>query len=197
MNKIFAKGFPNIYSILIVLYVSIFILDQLIFKGDLLEWAGGKSFNNMQSKEWYRLLTGSFFHQNILHLLANAYGIYFVGIILEDKIGSWKFLAIYLIGNIGASIVYSIFSDYTKGTGASPGIYALIACIIILHLYNKEFLNLHFGNWPVIYIFAYLTLGNLYGMGAFIVHILGFSFGTIITLLFLFLNKCIDITTAI
>lgn len=172
-------------------------MDLLVFKGALLEWAGGKSFNNMQSKEWYRLLTGSFFHQNIFHLLANTYGIYFVGIILEDKIGSWKFLAIYLIGNIGASIVYSIFSDYTEGTGASPGIYALIACMIILYLYNKEFLNLNFGSYPVIYTIAYLTLGNLYGMGAFIVHILGFSFGTIITLLFLFLNKCIDITTVI
>src|SRR5699024_10095095 len=49
----------------------------------------------------YRLI----FHQNILHLLGNAYGIYFVGIILEDKIGSWKFLAIYLIRNIAAFIV--------------------------------------------------------------------------------------------
>lgn len=64
----------------------------------------------------------------------------FVGVILENKIGSWNFLAIYLIGNIAAYIVYAIFSNYTEGTGASPGIYALIACIIILHLYNKNFL---------------------------------------------------------
>lgn len=197
MNKISEKSIPNVYFTLVVLYVSIFLLDLLIFKGSLLEWAGGKSFNNMQYKEWYRLITGSFFHENILHLLANVYGIYFVGIILEDRIGSWAFLSIYLIGNIGAGIVYSIFSDFTEGTGASPGIYALIACIIILHIYNKGFLNLHFGSWPVTYIFAYLILGNLYGMGAFIVHILGFSFGTIITFLFLFLNKFIDITSAI
>lgn len=188
MNTILVKNISNVYSILIVLYVTVFVLDKLIFKGILLDWAGGKSFNNMRSIEWYRLLTGSLFHQNILHLLGNAYGIYFVGVILEDKIGSWKFLTIYLIGNIAAYIVYSVFADYTRGTGASPGIYALIACIIILHLYNKEFLNLQFGNWPVNYTFAYLILGNLYGMGAFIVHILGFSFGTIITLIFLFLN---------
>jgi len=191
VNTILVKNISNVYSILIVLYVTVFVLDKLVFKGLLLDWAGGKSFNNMHSKEWYRLLTGSFFHQNILRLLGNAYGIYFVGVILENKIGSWKFLAIYLIGNIAAYTVYSLFADYTKGTGASPGIYALIACIIILHLYNKEFLNLQFGNWPANYTFAYLILGNLYGMGAFIVHILGFSFGTIITLIFLFLNLLI------
>lgn len=166
-------------------------MDKLIFKDTFLELAGGKSFNNMEGKEWYRLFTGSFFHQNVLHLLGNVYGIYFVGIILEDKIGSWKFLAIYLIGSVVAYSVYSIFANYTKGTGASPGIYALIACIIVLHLYNKEFLNLQFGNWPVNYTFAYLILGNLYGMGAFIVHILGFSFGTIITIILLFLGVLI------
>lgn len=186
-----AKYIPHVYIILLILYVAVFILDKLVFKGILLEWAGGKSFNNMQSKEWYRLLTGSFFHQNILHLLGNVFGIYFVGMILENKIGSWKFLAIYLIGNIAAYILYAIFSDYTEGTGASPGIYALIACIIILHLYNKEFLDLQFGNWPVNYTFAYFILGNLYGMGAFIVHILGFSFGTMMTLILLFLNVLI------
>lgn len=179
---------PKVYTILIILYLTVFIFDKLIFQDILLELAGGKSFNNMQGKEWYRLLTGSFFHQNIFHLLANVYGIYFVGIILEDKIGSWKFLVIYSIGNIGAYIIYSIFSDYTKGTGASPGIYALIACIIILHLYNKETLNLTIGSWPVNYTFTYLILGNFYGMGAFIVHIYGFSFGAMIALILLFLR---------
>src|SRR5699024_10019424 len=77
VNTIFVKSFPNVYTILIILYVLVFIFDKLIFKDALLELAGGKSFNNMQGKEWYRLLTGSFFHQNILHLLGNAYAIYF------------------------------------------------------------------------------------------------------------------------
>lgn len=188
MDTISGKEIPNVYTIIIVIYILVFIFDKLIFKDVFLELAGGKSFNNMQGKEWYRVLTGSFFHQNILHLLANAYGMYFVGIILEDRIGSWKFLAIYLVGNIVTYTVYAIFANYTEGTGASPGIYALIACIIILHLYDKEFLSLQFGSWPVNYIFSILILGNFYGMGAFIVHILGFSFGIIITLMFLFLN---------
>ena len=188
MYTISGKDNPNVYTIIIVLYILFFILDKLIFKDTFLELAGGKSFNNMQGIEWYRLLTGSFFHHNILHLLANAYGMYFVGMILEDKIGSWKFLAIYLVGNIVTYTVYAIFANYTEGTGASPGIYALIACVIILHLYDKEFLSLQFDSWPVIYLFAALIFGNFYGMGAFIVHILGFSFGIIITLILLFLN---------
>lgn len=165
-----------------------FILDGVFLSGFLLEWGGGKSFNNMQSNEWYRLLTGTIFHHHILHLLGNTFAIYFVGFILETKIGHWNFLIIYLIGNVGASIVYSVFSTYTKGAGASPGIYALIACIIILHLHNKKFLHLHNGNWPVNYILYYFIFGNFIGMDGLVVHILGFSFGVVITLLFLFLN---------
>ncbi|MDY0404856.1 rhomboid family intramembrane serine protease [Virgibacillus sp. 179-BFC.A HS] len=149
---------------------------------------GGKGFNNMDYDEWYRLLTSLLFHQNILHLLGNTFGIYFVGIILENKIDRWQFFILYLMGNLGASIVFSIFTNYIAGTGASPGIYALIACIIILRLRDKEFLDLHYGNWPVNYTLFYFILGNFYGASAFVVHILGFSFGAIITLIFIYLK---------
>lgn len=166
-----------------ILYVSVFLLDVILFKGVLFEWGAGKSFNNMQSNEWYRLLTGTTFHHNILHLLGNTFAIYFVGLILENKIGSWRFLFIYLIGNVGASIIYAIFLTYTNATGASPGIYALITCILILHIYKHEFLDLHYGNWPVNYTLYYAIFGNFLGMDTFILHILGASFGAVIALL--------------
>ena len=167
-------------------YILVFILDQLIYKHTILERFGGKSFNNMEPKEWYRLLTGSFFHENMLHLAGNVCAMYFVGIMLEHKIGSPAFLVIYLIGNVITYAIYSKFANYTQGTGASPGIYALIACIIMLHFDNQAFLTLHFDNWAVNYVFAYLIIGNFYGMGAFIVHIIGFSLGLMTTFILLF-----------
>lgn len=183
------RHFPKVTLILIILYLSVFLLDIVLFKGVLFELGGGKSFNNMQSNEWYRLLTGTIFHHNILHLLGNTFAIYFVGLILENKIGSWSFLFIYLVGNVGASIIYAIFSTFTNAAGASPGIYALIACILILHIYNRKFIDLHYGNWPVNYTLYYAILGNFVGMDAFIVHILGFSIGAVIALMFLFSNR--------
>lgn len=183
------KRFPKVTLILIILYVSVFLLDIVVFKGVLFEWGGGKSFNNMESNEWYRLLTGTIFHHNMLHLLGNTFAIYFVGLILEHKIGSWSFLFVYLVGNIGTSSIYAIFLTYTNAAGASPGIYALIACIVILHRYNQEFLDLHYRNWPVNYTLYYAILGNFFGMDAFIVHITGFTFGAVIALMFYFLKR--------
>lgn len=180
--------FPKVTLLLIILYVSVFLVDIVLCKGALFDWGGGKSFNNMHSNEWYRLLTGAFFHHNLWHLLGNTFAIYFVGLILENRIGSWRFLFIYLAGNAGASIIYAIFATYTNAAGASPGIYALIAWILILHLYNQDFLDLHYGNWAVNYTLYYAVLGNFMGIDAFIVHILGFSFGAVIALLFLFLK---------
>ena len=138
-----------------------------------------------------RMDRAAFVHQNLLHLTGNVLGIYFIGILLENKIGSAAFLVIYLLGNVCAYMIYSVFSTYTKGTGASPGIYALIACIIILYPLHGGLRDLHFGTWPVNYTFAYLVLGNFYGMGAFIVHLLGFGTGVIITSLLLLLNALI------
>jgi len=168
--------------------VSIFLLDRFVCRGELLEWGGGKSFDNMERDEWYRLVTGTFFHSGVLHLVSNTFAIYFVGSILENMIGSWIFILIYLVGNVGASIVYSHYSSYTHGTGASPGIYALIACILILHVHHKEFLGLDFGSYAVNYVLYYAILGNFIGIGGLIVHVLGFGFGTIIAFVLLFLN---------
>lgn len=184
------KHFPLVTFILIFLYVCLFILDLTIFKGEILEWGSGKSFDNMQINEWYRLLTGSFFHQNVLHLLGNSFAIYFVGIILENKIGRWHFLFIYLTANIGTSIVYSKIFSYTQGTGASPGIYALIACIIIFYFHNPRFINLDFGNWAVNYTLIYFILGNFIGLSGLIVHLLGLSLGSVLTILIInFIKK--------
>lgn len=178
------RQIPKVTLILVTLYVSVFWLDGILFKGVLFEWGAGKSFDNMPSTEWYRLLTGTTFHHNILHLLSNTLAIYFIGLILENKIGSWRFLFIYLTGNVGASIIFAIFSTYSNAAGASPGIYALITCTLIMHIYNKEFLDLHYGNWPVNYTIYYGILGNFLGWDTFIIHLLGASFGAAISFMF-------------
>lgn len=161
----------------------------MIFKDALWEMGSGQSFDNMEVNNWYRLITGSFFHHNALHLLANALALYFVGTILENKIGRWTFLIIFFLGNIGTSIIYSLTFSYTDGNGNSPGIYALIACLIILYMRNRSDINLHFGSWTANYTFGYFILANFIGIDGLIVHIIGFGIGSIITLLLLYKQK--------
>lgn len=171
--------------ILIGLYWIIFSLDSVLFDGSLWEMGTGKSFNHMQLDEWYRIFTNTFFHHSFLHLLANSSALYFVGRILEDKIGSWAFLSVYLFGVIGTSIIYAALFSFTEANGSSPGIFALIACIIILMIHNRNLLNLHFGNWPVNFTFGYFILANFISIHGFIVHIIGFILGAIFSLIFI------------
>lgn len=138
--------FPKITCVIILVYSMLFVMDRTIFKGRIFELGSGKGFSKMKRKEWYRLITGSFFHANTFHLLCNVAAMYFVGGILENKIGSEYFLIIYLVCNIAQSVVFAKMFDKTDNScGASPGIYGLIACILILHLINPDLFRLHLG----------------------------------------------------
>ncbi|WP_332557784.1 rhomboid family intramembrane serine protease [Clostridium sp.] len=180
------KNLPKVTIILVLIYLSLFIFDKSIFQGKLFEWGCGKSFSNLQGNEWYRVITGSFFHANIFHLLGNAFAIFCVGIILENKMGSSYFLSIYLIGNIVESIISAINSNYIRGCGASPGIYAIIACIVFLYLYNPGLLKLNFNEWSCNYTVWYFFLGNFIGIHGLVAHLIGFGSGIFVSSILLF-----------
>ncbi|WP_390216230.1 rhomboid family intramembrane serine protease [Halobacillus campisalis] len=135
----------------------------------------------MRKGEWYRLITAPYFHLNIIHLVGNVFGIYFVGLVLENKIGSFMFLLIYAIGNLMVSLLFSIFSSFNKGTGASPGIFALVGCTFYLLLQTPELFNLQLGTWKTNYIIFYSILGNLIGLGGFVSHVVGFMIGILLS----------------
>ena len=53
--------------------------------------------------EYWRLLTASFLHYGVLHLIFNVFALYILGPALERAIGGARFLACYLISGIGSS----------------------------------------------------------------------------------------------
>ena len=105
--------------------------------------------------------------------------------ILENKIGSLYFALIYLMGHIGSSFVLAKLYYFNEGCGSSLGIYALIACIFVLHLRNRDFLNLRFGTWSLNYTICYFFIGNLIGISTLMAHSVGFIFGIITSILLL------------
>ena len=182
--KMNVKEFPKVTLGIISIFVLLFVLDKTIFKGDLSKLGCSQGFNVIDKTEWYRFFTGSFFHVGILHLMANVFGIYFVGIILENKIGSFNFLLIYLLSNVAQSIVWAkVFPSTGFSCGASPGIYALIGCLLILYLNNINLIRPYFNTWALNYIVWYFFLANIVGLGGLIAHSLGLSFGLTISMI--------------
>lgn len=110
---------------LIAANIIIFIL-QLVFPGmtEAFALVSAKAF-----AEPWRLFTSMFLHAGLDHLFFNMYGLMLFGPLLESRIGSKRFLALYLISGVLVSIVSSFF--YNAAVGASGAIMAVIGALII------------------------------------------------------------------
>jgi membrane associated rhomboid family serine protease len=93
----------------------------------------------LQSHEWYRILTSTVLHANVLHLFFNAYALFLVGALFENFVGRIWYLAIYVIGGIGGSLM-SLALDPANlvSIGASGAIMALFAATYITSFRRAE-----------------------------------------------------------
>lgn len=83
--------------------------------------------------EWYRLLTAAFLHLGIAHLLANAIVFVVAGYCLERMLGSAWVLGIFFAGAAAGSALNLITaSSILVMVGASGGIMAMLACLLVL-----------------------------------------------------------------
>jgi len=148
----FAFIIPNklhfITPILICLNILIFLL--MVFNGlgflsfgveDLIKWGANYRPITIQG-EWWRLLTSTFIHGGIMHLLANMYGLLFVGLFLEPLIGRFRFALAYILTGILASATSLWWHDATVSVGASGaifGMYGVFLALLLTKLLPKEF----------------------------------------------------------
>ncbi|MBV8328019.1 rhomboid family intramembrane serine protease [Chryseobacterium sp.] len=128
---------PIIINLNLLIYIIMVFsgLGLISFKGeDLLNW--GANFKPLTiNGQWWRLLTSTFLHGGLMHILANMYGLLFVGIFLEPILGKVKYAFIYLITGIFASIASIWWYDATVSVGASGAIFGLygffLACLLL------------------------------------------------------------------
>lgn len=97
--------------------------------------------------DYYRLLTSTFLHYGIIHLLLNMWALWVVGGALEPLLGRVRFLALYLISGLGGSLaVYltagmdlelfgdrPLFGDLgTLTAGASGAVFGLFGAFYVV-----------------------------------------------------------------
>ena len=78
----------------------------------------------------WTILTVNFAHGSILHIALNMYSLYAIGPVLENYLGRARFLALFLIGGIGAVVAADLFIK-TSVVGASGAIFALLGALFI------------------------------------------------------------------
>lgn len=141
------RGFfitPIIIDLNILIFMAMVIsgLGFTYFKGSDLLNLGANYRPLTTNGQWWRLLTNTFLHGGLMHVLANMYGLLFVGLFLEPILGKIKYTFVYLATGILASAASIWWYDATVSVGASGAIFGLygffLACLL-LKVFPPEF----------------------------------------------------------
>ena len=83
--------------------------------------------------DWYRLVTAMFLHGSVIHLAFNMAALYWLGTIVEQALGVWRFLLIYFVSGIAGSAGALLLSTPIQFTvGASGAIYGIMGALLVL-----------------------------------------------------------------
>lgn len=87
----------------------------------------------LNNHEYWRLLTVALTHGGLMHLFFNMYALLVLGNTVESALGQNKFLIIFLVSQIGASLTSIYFSAFnTVSVGASGAIFGLFGAMAVI-----------------------------------------------------------------
>src|SRR5439155_3627323 len=82
--------------------------------------------------DWWWLITAAFLHYGPFHLLLNMFALYWFGSLLEQRIGSGRFLALYLVSGLAGSAGALLWSPLVPTVGASGAIFGILGAGLVL-----------------------------------------------------------------
>jgi membrane associated rhomboid family serine protease len=91
----------------------------------------------LQDGQVYRLLTSMFLHSGIAHLFFNGWALYVIGQDIERLFGHVRFLLIYFLGGLTASVASMILSPEAWSVGASGAIFAIFGAEMVFLYRNR------------------------------------------------------------
>lgn len=130
MEKIFSTKKPIITYIIIALCVIMFIISGGGYNIESLLLFGANYGPLVKSGDIYRLITCMFLHAGIIHIVLNMYSLYIIGPKVEDFFGKKKYLLIYLLSGISASLLSIGLNENIISVGASGAIFGLFGALI-------------------------------------------------------------------
>ncbi len=124
--------------VLIGVNVAVYLIT--VAQGGGINLPGGKLFSDwalqglaVSNGDWWRVATSMFLHGSIIHLLFNMLALYWLGMIVEQALGTPRFLLVYVVSGLAGSAGALWFSSaFAVTVGASGAIFGLIGALLIL-----------------------------------------------------------------
>lgn len=130
---------------------------------DLLRWGADFGPKTLAGQYW-RLITPSFIHAGIIHLLLNMWCLRYLGRLLERLVGWSTVIGIYLVTGAGATLLSLAWEPMRVSAGASGAIFGLAGALIAI-IYRGN-LNLVPENKRRLlgYVVRFSAINLLYGL---------------------------------
>lgn len=192
---------PLVFALLWVCFVASEVLPDSDQRRLMLDW-GALSGGLATPADWWqalrdgsagRLVTALFLHADWAHLLGNLLFLLIFGWPAERAMGSWRFLAVFLLGGAIANLaaVIAIGTPDRLIIGASGAVSALIGAYLALFpgarlglvvplglflQFVKVPAALLIGVWALLQL-VFTFIGPAFGAVAWSAHLAGFAFG--------------------
>ena len=136
-ERIFKPKRIVITNILVVLNIIMFALTMTIPKLANMFILDPIAVRN---GEVYRLLTSTFMHASILHLVFNMYALSIIGKQVETFLGKSKFLLVYLFSGLTGSLLSCAITN-SYSLGASGAIFGLMGSLLYFGYHYRLYLG--------------------------------------------------------
>ncbi len=133
---------PRVTYALIAINVAAFLAEgNLSFNGSptnsvysegaLIGSLPGISGIGVAHGQWWRIVTGGFLHESLLHIGFNMYVLYILGLQLEPALGRVKFATIYFVSLFTGSLGALIVTPHAITVGASGAVFGIMGAFAV------------------------------------------------------------------
>ncbi len=172
----------TIMAICVLLYLSEWVIGRPATWENLVFWPG------VGAQEPWRMITTAFLHGGIIHLAFNMYALWITGSFLERALGTWRFIALYLVSAIGGTVAVVLLTPLsswgTMTVGASGAVFGLFAATgLLLYRGRGDYRQL------LVVIAINMVISFTLPFISWQAHLGGLITGALVALLYVYLPK--------
>jgi rhomboid protease GluP len=150
-----------ITAINVAVYIGMELTGGSTAARNLVRW-GANYAPLVAQGEYWRLLTCTFLHIGLPHLLFNSFALLTFGRLAEAIYGHSRFLAIYLVSGITGSLL-SLFFTRGLSAGASGAIFGIATALAVFYYLNRSAFRV-LGENPLTGIVVVLAINAVLGI---------------------------------
>ena len=128
----------------------------------------------VSSGEYYRLITGAFVHDGLLHIGFNMWALWILGSVFESTVGSGRMAAVYFVSLLAGSFGALWLSPLSPTVGASGAIFGLMGALFVFERQRGlGVMRGGIGGWIVINLLFTFYAHNAISIGGHIGGLIG------------------------